>query len=326
MSKRNAKKGLANPSLDLLRGFEAAARHLSFTKAGEELFITQSAVSRQIQALEERLGVHLFQRRHRSLLLTEEGQVLYRATAEALERLRRALEQVTEAGGAKQVSVTTTAGFASLWLIPRLAGFRAACPGVDVRISATNAVLNLERERIDVAIRYFSPERIDPDAVKLFGEEVSPVCSPRLLKDRSRPLAVPADLRHHVLIHFEDPKAFRWPVVWQAWLEAEGVGDIEPAGVLHFSQYDQVIQAAVEGQGVALGRFPLMRRMIREGKLVAPFSRVASPARGYFVVRSKHAGGRPEVQAFIDWLVAEAEKDGAPDPAQRGRVARKRRR
>lgn len=325
MSHRNAKSRSALPSLDLLKGFEAAARNLSFTKAAEELFVTQSAVSRQIQALEEQLGVALFQRRHRALLLTEEGQVLYRAASEMLERLRRAVEQVSEAAGGKMLSVSTTEGFASLWLIPRLAEFRKTCPGVDVRISATNRIVSLERERIDLAIRYCAPGLALEGALKLFGEEVFPVCSPRLLKNRAKPLAAPADLKHHVLIDFEDP-AGRWPFSWRAWLEAEQMADLEPAGVLRVSHYDQVIQAALGAQGVAVGRNPLVRRFIREGSLVAPFAKTAVSSRAYYVVESKNAAARPEVRAFVAWLAANAERDHVPhrhkraDPIKRKRT------
>ena len=319
MSNRNAKWAGALPSLDLLRGFEAAARNLSFTRAGEDLSITQSAVSRQIQALEERLGVPLFRRRHRALLLTEEGQRLYRAVAEALERIRRAVEQVADAAGGRQVSVSTSVGFASLWLIPRLAGFRETCPGVDVRVSATNVMVNLERERVDLAIRYCPPDLVPRGAVKLFDEDVYPVCSPRLLRNSKRPLVAPTDLRRHVLIHYDDPGVGRWPFSWDAWLEAEGIADLEPAGVLRFTQYDQAIQAAVEGQGVALGRSPLVQNLVRAKKLVVPLARTSASARSHYVVESKNVAGRPEVQAFLQWLQAQAERDRRWERASRAR-------
>src|SRR6185295_2667815 len=170
------------PDLDLLAGFEAAARHLSFTKAGEELYLTQSAVSRQIKELEDQLGVELFHRRHRALALTEAGQQFYTAAAQALGTMRAATERLRAQTGRQPLSVTTTSSFAALWLIPRLAGFTRAHPGIDVRITADVRVQDLERDGLDVAIRHGPASLAGPNAVRLFGERVFPVCSPKLLK------------------------------------------------------------------------------------------------------------------------------------------------
>src|SRR5436189_346394 len=173
------------PSLDLLQGFEAAARHLSFTKAGEELFLTQSAVSRQIKDLEDQLGVPLFHRRHRALALTEAGQQFYAATAQVLTTMRSATSRLRAQTGRKALSVTTTNSFAAMWLIPRLAGFTRTHPAVDVRISADTRVQDLDRDGLDVAIRHGPAVLAGAGAVKLFGERVFPVCSPKLLKDKA---------------------------------------------------------------------------------------------------------------------------------------------
>src|SRR5207302_4801839 len=175
------------PPLAFFQGFEAAARTLSFTKAAEELFITQSAVSRQIKALEDHLGVRLFERRPRALALTESGQALHRISADVLERLQAATDQLRAVNRTRQLSITTTTGFASLWLIPRLQRFTAAHPDVDVRISATIDALNLERSLIDLAIRYCKPDSVPKGTARLFGEEVVPVCSKVLLRDRAHP-------------------------------------------------------------------------------------------------------------------------------------------
>src|SRR5690349_21085407 len=184
------------PSLDLLAGFEAAARHLSFTKAGEELFLTQSAVSRQIKELEEQLGVALFHRRHRALVLTDAGQQFYAATAQVITTMRTATERLRAQSGRKRpLSVTTTHSFAALWLIPRLAGFTRTHPGVDVRITADTRVQDLERDGLDIAIRHGPPSLAGPNAIKLMGERVFPVASPKLLK--RVPLKKPADLAKH---------------------------------------------------------------------------------------------------------------------------------
>ncbi len=168
------------PPLDLIQGFEAAARTLSFTKAAEELFITQSAVSRQIRGLEDHLGVALFERRPRSLALTEKGRVLHRAATEFLERMQETTDRLRADGGAPHLTVTTTGGFASLWLIPRLRTFTALHPDVDVRISASYKTVNLERSLVDVAVRYCKEEEAPEGAIRLFGEELFPICSPAL--------------------------------------------------------------------------------------------------------------------------------------------------
>lgn len=300
------------PPLDLIRGFEAAARHLSFTRAATELHLTQSAVSRQVQALEQHIGQPLFQRQHRALLLTEAGQMLQQTAAAMLADLSYTLERIAP-DRSPMVTVTTTVSFASLWLVPRLPAFRLAHPGVDVRISADSSVVDLSRARVDLAIRYCQPERAPPKAERLFGEEVLPVCHPSLLKDPQRPLREPADLRHQVLLHFED-RAPRLAILqWETWLEAMSLTDLQPAGELRFSHYDQVIQAALEGHGVALGRLPLMERQLRRGLLVAPFelSRLAGrrpqSSRAHFIVLEPVAALRQEVQQFAAWLRSEAQ-------------------
>ena len=289
-------------------GFEAAARHLSFTKAGEELFLTQSAVSRQIKELEEQLGVELFLRRHRALALTEAGRAFYASAAQVLSTMRAATERLRTQAGKRALSVTTTNSFAALWLIPRLAGFTRAHPAVDVRISAETRVQDLERDGFDLAIRHGPASLAGVNAVRLFGERVFPVCSPVLMKDRSRPLREPKDLRHHCLLQYDDPEGRHPWLHWKTWLEVEGMADLRPAATLSFSGYEQIIPSAVAGHGVALGRSPLVRNLLASGELVAPFKSTADPARAYFAIVSKTAAGRPEVEAFVDWLKREAGK------------------
>ncbi len=278
------------PQVAFFQGFEAAARNLSFTKAAAELFITQSAVSRQIKALEEYLGVTLFERQARSLILTEQGQALYRVAADVLERLQTAVDQLKTDSRARQLSLTTTTGFASLWLIPRLPRFTRLRPGIDVRISATTDMLNLERSLVDVAIRYCAPDTVPEGAVRLFGEEILPVCSPVLL--RQKPLKRPADLREHTLLHFDYPGAVTSFMDWGTWLTALGIGKLRSAGSLHFTQYEQMIQAAMNGQGVALGRHPLVKDLIESGALVAPFNSTLVGSRADFLIRIARCGGQ----------------------------------
>jgi DNA-binding transcriptional LysR family regulator len=310
MRKRNASEPVHAarlPALDLLVGFESAARHLSFTKAGEELFLTQSAVSRQIKELEEQLGVPLFERRHRALALTEAGQQYYASAAQVLATMRMATERLrAHSGRRRPLSVTTTNSFAALWLIPRLAGFTRTHPGIDVRITAETRVQDLERDGLDLAIRHGPAALAGPNAVRLMGERVFPVCSPKLLK-KTR-LAKPADLAQHVLLQYDDPDGRHPWLHWKTWLEVERITDLRPAGTLTFSGYEQIIPAAVAGHGVALGRGPLVKDLIASGELFAPFKSSADPARAYFAIVSKSAEGRPEVADFVTWLKSEASK------------------
>jgi DNA-binding transcriptional LysR family regulator len=266
-------------------------------------------VSRQIKELEDQLGVALFQRRHRALALTEPGHQLYAAAAQVLATMRSATERLRRQSGRRRpLSVTTTNSFAALWLIPRLAGFTRAHPGVDVRITAETRVQDLERDGLDLAIRHGPASLAGPNAVRLFGERVFPVCSPRLLRDPERPLKEPADLRQHCLLQYDDPDGRHPWLHWKTWLEVAGLTDFRPAATLSFSGYEQIIPAAIAGHGVALGRSPLVKDLLLSNELVAPFKSSADPARAYFAVAAQDAAGRPEVAAFIEWLKAEAAK------------------
>jgi DNA-binding transcriptional LysR family regulator len=216
----------------------------------------------------------------------------------ATERLR------TQAGRRRPLAVTTTHSFAALWLIPRLAGFTREHPGVDVRITADTRVQDLERDGLDVALRHGPSALAGPNAIRLFGEKVFPVCSPKLLK--KTPLAKPGDLRNHILLHYDDPDVRHPWLHWKTWLEVERIADLRPAGTLSFSGYEQIIPAAVAGHGVALGRSPLVQDLLESGELVAPFKSQADPARAYFAIVAKSAATRPEVTAFVEWLKTEA--------------------
>jgi DNA-binding transcriptional LysR family regulator len=294
------------PDLDLLAGFEAAARHLSFTKAGEELFLTQSAVSRQIKELEDQLGVSLFHRRHRALALTEAGQQFYAAAAQVLTTMRSATSRLRAQSGRKTLSVTTTNSFAALWLIPRLAGFTRTHPDVEVKITAETRVQDLERDGLDIAIRHGPALLAGPNAIRLFGERVFPVCSPKLLK--KLPLREPADLRQHCLLQYSDPDGRHPWLHWKTWLEVAGIPDLRPASTLSFSGYEQIIPAAVAGHGVALGRSPLLKDLLAAKELVAPLKGSADPARSYFAIVSRNATGRAEAVDFVEWLKEEAKR------------------
>ncbi|RPH65293.1 MAG: transcriptional regulator GcvA [Burkholderiales bacterium] len=294
------------PSPDLLVTFEAAARLLSFTRAAQERYVTQSAVSRQIRALEDDLGVALFRRRHRGLALTDDGRVLYEACRDAFERLRATVSQLRAPGERRVLTLTTTPGLAALWLIPRLSRFTQAHPDVDVRIDTSLDMRDLDADGIDVAIRY---GRLDGmQGARMFEESVMPVCSPTLLA-HGPPLAGPDDLRRHTLLRVVDPVLGVLPE-WEPWLAAVGRHGLQPAGRLSFSRYDEVVSAAVLGHGVAIGRRPLIDSLLAEGRLVAPWSDELASPRGYFVVLSDAASRRPAAHALQAWLLDTATREG----------------
>ena len=298
------------PSLDFLRGFEAAGRRLSFTLAAQELFLTQSALSRQIKALEDGLGVALFERRHRALALTVAGAAFHRSITEALDALAAAAERTRGGARSPGLTLSTTVSFASLWMIPRLASFRAAHPDVEVYVSADDRIVDLARGDVDIAVRYL-PDTVAPEnAVRLFGERLTPVASPRIARGRE-PLRAPADLSQHVLLHFDEPEGRTPWLDWRSWLASNGEPGLRPAGSLRFRLYDQVIQAAVGGQGVALGRLPMLAEHLRDGRLVAPFARKYESSRGYFAIAAPRARERDDVAAFLRWITDEAARECA---------------
>ena len=302
---RNANTRHDLPRLDLLRSFDAAARSLSFTLAAHELFLTQSAVSRQIQQMEAALGVPLFERRHRALALTDAGHTMHRAVVDCLERLRDATALVRTTTQMRHVSVTTTPGFASLWLIPRLARFTANHPLVDVRISATLEVQDLDRSQLDLAVRFCpTSQGVGPP---LFEELVLPVCSPQLVVNRANPLKKPADLANHTLLAVDTPRGMALIGDWEPWLKVMGLPEVRTKNTLRFTQYADAIGAAVAGQGVAIGRFPLLNELLRDKRLVAPFKGAAASQRGYFLALGARAAANPDAQDFARWLRAEAQ-------------------
>lgn len=297
----------ALPQLDFLRGFEAAARHLSFTDAATELFITQSAVSRQIKALEERIGVPLFVRRNRGLALTEPGEMLYRAVSHALGQIAEAIDRAQASQRGPTLNITASVAFSALWLVPRLPRFRELRPDVDVRLSATSQVLDLDRDHLDIAIRYCAPNAAPEGAVRLFGADVVPVCAPGLAADPRRPLRKPEDLAAHVLLHYDDPShPMPWHA-WSTWLEAAGVAGLRTAGALHFSHLDHAIRAAVAGQGIALGTREVLGDLFARGDLIMPFAQTSPANRAYFALIADRAKSRAEARQFVDWLRQEVE-------------------
>ncbi len=303
------------PPLDALRAFEAAAQHLSFTRAAEQLYITQSAVSKQVHALESALGIRLFERKTRALLLTAAGERLQRAVAAAFAELRTVSAEL-RGGDEPTVTLATTQAFASFWLIPRLEDFRRRNPGVDIRISADTRVVDLERGRFDCAVRYLQDRNAPAGALRLFGDSVLPVASPAYLKKARRPLAKPADLAQHLLLVYEDDEQRRPWLSWPVWLEMAGQSRLRPAGSIAFNHYAAAISAAVDGQGVALATQALVADLLRQGRLVAPLPQRFANPRAYYLLLSARAATNPAFEPFRSWLEAQAEPaaDGAKLP------------
>lgn len=285
------------PPLDPLRGFVAAARHLSFTRAAAELHLTQSAISRQVQTLEQALGVRLFVRGVRALALTPQGERLF-GRADAWLREWGELARELRAGDRRRpVTVTASIGIAALWLVPRLLDFQARHPDIDVRLAAGNRMMDLAREGIDVAIRYCADRDAPDGARRLFGESVFPVASPNLGDGL---VLCAATLPRLVLLDLDDV-GYPW-LRWDDWLAAIGLAGVRPQAVVQFNHYDQMIQAAAAGQGLAIGRAALVAPMLADGRLVAVGdARREVAGRGYWLVTAP-GEVREEVRRFVGWV------------------------
>jgi len=296
-------------SLDLLRGFCAAARTLSFTQAARERFVTQSAISREVKTLEDQLGQPLFVRVNRSLQLTRAGAELFRTAQEALAAIDTATARLT--AGGQQIAVTTTPAFASTWLVPRLARFSRTHPEFDVRVAASNDWVDLEREHLDLAVRFVLDRSPPSGGEHLLDYFVFPVCAPALARSRTRPLRAPADLERHVRLDFEAIVYGRAWYDWDRWADGLGLlAPIRPQSTLRFTQYDQTIEAAIEGAGVAIGKLPHLAQHLRDGRLVAPFGDAWRARLGQFdIVAAPRAGNESAVAAFTTWLRDEVRRD-----------------
>jgi LysR family transcriptional regulator, glycine cleavage system transcriptional activator len=290
-----------------LRAFEAVARHLNFRAAGEEMALTQSAVSRQIQALEEEVGVSLFLRHTRAVELTAAGAQLLLAVSHALPRIDSAVRQIRQSAGRKSVSVTTFASFASMWLIPRLEQFQRDNPEIDIRIDATDTTLDLDMADVDLALRYGPVATMPPKAVRLFGEQLTPVASPWLLKGGA-PVKKPADLAQYALIEAGDAHRthLEW-LTWRRWFDEQQLPRLQPKRWLYFNYAYQMVQAALTGQGVVLARMPMVAESLANGDLIEPLPRlrIDSPM-AYWLIVGPRSANRPEIRAFCDWLLAQA--------------------
>lgn len=290
------------------RAFLVVAEHLNFRIAAKALSLTQSAVSRQIQALEDDVGVSLFLRHTRAVELTGAGAQLLRSCAPAIERIDAAVRLTRQSAGRKSVAITTWASFASMWLIPRMASFQQAHPDIDIRIDASDAHVDLDTTDVDLALRYCMPGVRHQGGERLFGEQLAVVASPWLIKSTGAPPG-PEDLARFTLIEAGDAHRsahFEW-LSWRRWMADHGCADLQPKRWLYFNYAHQIVQAALSGQGLALARVPLITDALTAGDLVEvmPGFRIDTPL-GYWLLLSPHSAQRPEMQAFCAWLAQEA--------------------
>jgi LysR family transcriptional regulator, glycine cleavage system transcriptional activator len=291
------------PSLDLVRGFVAVGRRMSITLAAEDLFLTQSAVSRQIIALERALGARLLNRGYRSISFTAEGERFFRTADSAVQQLQDGVNALASGRDRQPVTITATIGVTGLWIMPRLGGFQQRHPDIDVRVAADNKVVDLRTKSADVAIRYCDAANAPPGSRRLFGEAVAPVAHPSLGVTRLDAESI----ANHVLIEYDDSNR-PW-LQWADRLHSMGLSAVKPKGVLRYNQYDQVIQAALEGQGVALGRIALIAPLLLEGRLLVVGDADSERTHGYaYWLAQADSTPREDVQVVIDWITAEAER------------------
>lgn len=298
------------PPLNALRAFEAAARHLSFVAAADELAVTPAAVSHQVKALEAYLDLDLFQRLPRSLVLTEQGRLLGPLLTRGFDRLAEAVARTKADDGLVVLKTTVLPSFAVRWLLPRLPDFRRQHPGIEIEVMAQHQAVDLRRERVDMALRYGRGVWPGLHIEQFLDDEVFPVCSPRLL-DGPHPLLKPDDLRHHTLIHDSLVGSAEPWVTWTPWLQHFGLDDIDHRRGPRYSDSHMLMEAAAVGEGVAIGRSSIMADDLERGRLVRPFPDRRTADYAYYFVCRPDAIERPAVRAFRDWLMAVAAVDKA---------------
>lgn len=301
------------PPLNALRVFEAAARHLSFTKAADELNVTPGAVSQQIKALEDFIGSKLFRRTRRTLLLTDAAQASLPILREAFDRLEEAARLLSGPGDAHRLRVSVAPSLAAKWLVPRLDGFHERRPDIDVWLSADMDVVDFAVDEVDLAIRYGAGRYPGLEVERLMSETILPVCSPRLLLDPVHPLRTPADLAHHPLLHDNSPDKDESCPTWSMWLRAANVTNVDGERGAKFNQSSLVIEAAVAGKGVALAKSALALADLEAARLVVPFDLSTPLSFAYFLVHPSAKSRNPSVKAFKAWLHEEADavREGA---------------
>ena len=290
------------PPLNALKAFEAAARHESFTRAAEELCVTQGAVSHQVKALEAELGLKLFNREHQRLIITEGGRAYLAVVRDAFDRIADGTQRLLQRQSGGALTVSTSPNFAAKWLVHRLGRFAEAHPEIDLRVSASLQHIDFAREDIDLAIRHSDGTASGLHVTRLCAEELFPVCSPKLLSGRN-PLRKPSDLGRFPLLHVNDRQG------WSQWLDFAGITSVDPSRGPVLNQASMAIDAAVDGQGVVLARTALAAWDLIGGRLVRPFDVAMPVSYAYWIVCPKTVAKLPKIVAFSEWLLAEAVED-----------------
>ena len=291
------------PPLNALRAFEAAARHTSFARAADELNVTPGAISQQVKALEERLGVQLFQRLPRGLSLTGIGERLRPKVGDALDRLAIAADEAMAAGGPARLRVSALPAFAEKWLVPRLTRFRKGHPSIEVALEADDRIADIAGGEADIALRYGLHPRAGLHVDRLFDDEIFPVCNPSMVDGKAR-LKGPGDLAQQTLLH-----DIPWTDDWRVWLDAAGVEGIDTGRGPSFTLYSMAVDAAAEGMGVLIGHRILVADDLKAGRLAEPFSQRVPLRKAFYLVCNKAAANQSAVRAFRDWILAEAKAD-----------------
>jgi LysR family glycine cleavage system transcriptional activator len=287
------------PQLNALKAFEAAARHVSFTRAAEELCVTQGAVSHQVKALESELGVKLFNRERQRLIITDAGQEYLAVVRDALDRIAMGTERLVQRQSSGTLTVSTSPDFAAKWMVHRLGRFAEAHPGIDLRVSATMHHVDFAREDVDIAVRHGDGHWPGLHVTRLCTEHLFAVCGPNLAPR----LKGPSDVLKLPLLHLDDRTA------WSAWLDAAGVLSAEAIHGPVLNRASMLIDAAVDGHGIALARTTLAAWDLINGRLVRPFAIALPLSKSYWIVSPKATAGLPKLVAFRDWLQAEASED-----------------
>jgi LysR family glycine cleavage system transcriptional activator len=290
------------PVLNALKSFEAAARHESFTRAAEELCVTQGAVSHQVKALEQELGTKLFHRERQRLMITEAGREYLGVIRDAFDRIAIGTDRLLQRQNAGALTISASPDFAAKWLVHRLARFSAAHPGIDFRVSATMHHVDFAREEVDLAVRHGDGNWSGLHVERLAAEQLFPVCSPKLMEGRQR-LSKPADVVKFPLLHLETRQS------WPAWLEAAGVAHSGALPGTVMNSVSMLIDAAVDGQGIALARTTLAAWDLINGRLVRPFAEALRVSKTYWIVCPKATAMLPKVKSAREWLLAEAADD-----------------
>lgn len=292
------------PPLNALRSYEAAARHLSFTKAAGELGVTPAAVSHQVKMLEDHLGVALFQRINRQLVLTAAGEACLPGIRASFEGMAAAIDAIGVAGNSGILSVSVAPSFASKWLLPRLERFKQVHPDIDVHVDASMKLVDFASGEVDLAIRYGAGRYPGLVSEQLVSEAVIPVCSPKLL-DRPNRLRTPADIRMHTLLHDDSPDDDQSCPTWEMWLRAAGAEGIDATRGPRFNQSSLVLEAAILGHGIALAKAIIAAADLAEGRVIMPFELTHPLEFAYFMVHPEGKARVPKVELFVRWLKEE---------------------